>query len=313
MANGNLKDEATYYGDSEKYTGDSGSNTNMWVIEDVYDFVSVLNPADITDTNIYMRLAKDIDFNDHSTYKKGISSAIYSSNKFYLYGNKYKIRNIVAINATTGILKFQYIENVDFVNLVAIGCNVFPITMVNASECDFGVFVSSSLLAITATNIVDCTFNIKGKTKEINSLIKTSKNITFQSCHFNFDISGSFSSSRFIFHGYDEYTNISAYYTNCYFTGKVKNTGASLVGFSTNNSFTNCYFALEWTGGGLLKTTNVSTRSSLSVCFADKDLFTKNGSEWTTYAISGLSTLTTAQAQDADYLNSIGFAVVPIE
>lgn len=37
MANGNMKTQSQYYGDS-KYTGYAGSSTNMYVIEDIYDF-----------------------------------------------------------------------------------------------------------------------------------------------------------------------------------------------------------------------------------------------------------------------------------
>ena len=308
MANGILKDEATYYGDSEKYIGDSGSSTNMWVIEDTYDFIKALRPTQTGAVNYYMRLISDIDFNEHSTYKKGFTGVVYKDARYHLYGDGHKIRNIVVMNTTTAIFKFQYIENVDFVNLVAINCSVFPITMGNVDSCDFGMFVSDSLLAFSGTKITNCTFNIKGKITSNNSLIKISQGLTLQSCHFNFDVNVYFSatSNTYLFHGY----NASSAYTNCYFTGKVKNTGSATVTFSSYNKFTNCYFALEWAGKGL---NNSNSNTTFVSCFVDRELFDKNGEAWIGTGIAGISRLTTAQAQDVDYLNSIGFAVVPVE
>lgn len=312
MANGILTDEATYFNDSEKYTGTSGKSANMWVIEDIYDFVKALKqPATIGDS-YYLRLVNDIDFNDHSTYKRGISSAIYDNNNYYLYGDNHKIKNIVAINATSNILKFQHIEKVDFVNLVAVNCNVFPIAMINAENCDFGMFISSSKLdfSFDIAKIMDCTFNIKGKVVDSASLIQVGNNsTTFQACHFNFDVS---ISPAYIFTGATAYTNNRANYINCYFTGKINYTGSNTVRFSTNNSFTGCYFALEWTGIRVYNGGDTSQYSEFSGCFIDKELFNKNGESWAV-GISGLTNLTTAQAQDADYLNSIGFLVIPVE
>jgi len=309
MALGVLKDEATYYENNEKYTGRSGSSTNMYIIEDVYDFVGVLKqPATIGDS-YYIRLINDIDFNDHSTYKRGISSAIYDNNNYYLYGDNHKIKNIVVINATSNILKFQHIEKVDFVNLVAVNCSVFPVAMVNAENCDFGIFVSNSFLSFTVYNtdikIIDCTFNIKGKTKT-SGLICAYRS-TFQACHFNVDVNVPFSNGTYIFTIGMNDTRQSTY-VNCYFTGKINNSGSSSIYFAERTQFTNCYFALEWAGSYYEHTHNGSTFSS---CFVDKELFNKNGNNW--LSLSGVAELTTAQAQDAEYLNSIGFLVISVE
>lgn len=310
MANGILKDEATYFEDNEKYTGSSGSSTNMWVVEDTYDFIKSVNYSSGSGTNQYIRLVNDIDFNDHSTYKRGISSVIYNNNKYYLYGDNHKIKNIVALNATSNILKFQHVEKVDFVNLVAANCDKFPIAMIKAENCDFGIFISNSKLEFTidtntTTKIMDCTFNIKGATKT-GDFIRAYKN-AFSSCHFNFDVNVPLIEDGYIFTiGIND--TIRSTYMNCYFTGKIKNTGSYLVYFSKLNNFTNCYFALEWAGNYYAYT---SGNNSFSSCFVDKELFNKNGDNWKT--ISGVSELTTAQAQDADYLNSIGFLVIPIE
>lgn len=308
MAKGVLKDEVTYFGNSEKYIGSSGSSTNMYVIEDCYDFVEALKQPQTSDGAYYVRLVNDIDFNDHPIYKRGISDVIYGNNNYYLYGDNHKIKNIVATSAASNILKFQYIEKVDFINLIIINCNVFPIAMVNASSCNFGIFISNSVLSFTINNtdvlITDCTFNIKGKLKTAGVICAYRS--TFQACHFNFDINVPFSNGTYVF-TIGTVSSIRTNYKNCYFTGKINNSGGSSIYFAEYTQFTNSYFAIEWTGSHYEHTHNGSIFSG---CFVDKELFNKNGNNW--LSLTGVAELTTAQAQDAEYLNSIGFLVISV-
>ena len=310
MANGILKDEATYFGDSEKYTGDSGSNTNMWVIEDTYDFIAVM---EMTDASSYMRLVNDIDFNEHDIYKKGFDNKNFTlTTKPYLYGDGHKIKNMVAINCSGYVFPFTYVENVDFVNLVSINCNQHFIINGSANNCNFGIFFSNGALALASATYNDCTFNMKGKVTNKNFIYCQKTN--FNRCHFNFDISScirtgnaSGTDSGFIYGSTtSQYENS---FVNCYFTGKLKDSSAyAYILASNNTTLLNCYFAFEYTGNERIS----AGSATYSTCFIDKELFEKNGSTWSSTA-SGLSAITTAQAQDTDYLNSIGFAVVPIE
>lgn len=307
MANGSLKDEAAYFGDNAAYTGESGSKTNMWVIEDVYDFVTALNPSNKLNCNIYLRLVNNIDFNDHSFYRNGIDSTLYIKNDYYLYGDNHKIKNLVSLNANSHILKFQYVEKVDFTNVVAIHTGRFPILMATADNCDFGIFISNSAINIAMANvdvkITNCTFNIKGKSTGVNVI--HAYNTIFQACHFNFDISANFDSYGRVFDSANSSTINT--YINCYFTGKINSSGG-ITYFSNFSNFINSYFAIEWTGQDYDYGQNAS---NFSVCFVDKELFNKNGDYWRT--IDGVSELTTAQAQNPDYLNSIGFLVGSVE
>lgn len=312
MANGNLKDEATYYGDSEKYIGDSGSSTNMWVIEDTYDFIAVMEMEAETS---YIRLVNDIDFNEHDIYKKGFTGAVGKDAQYHLYGDGHKIKNIVAMNATTNIFKFQYIENVDFVNLVSINCsNAVSIikTVGTANNCDFGIFFSNGRFWLNSGTYNDCTFNMKGKVSQKGFIRVQTTN--FNRCHFNFDISShmrinnaSGSEAGFIY-GPSSSSQKSSF-TNCYFTGKLKDSSTyTPILTPSYTTLSDCYFAFEYTGEKALS----AGSATYSTCFIDKELFEKNGLTWSS-TTSGLSAITTTQAQDTDYLNSIGFAVVPIE
>ena len=308
MANGILKDEATYYENSEKYSGDSGSSTNMWVIEDTYDFITVAESQDAGRT--YMRLVNDIDFNEHDIYKKGFDNKIFKPiTYYYLYGDGHKIKNIVATNCSDYVFPFSYIENVDFVNLVSINCNgLFIIKVVGeTNNCNFGVFFSDGRFYFDSGTFNDCTFNIKGKIRDGNCII--GQNVSFNRCHFNFDINSRIKTndqSRGFFYGSGE-SNPSNF-TNCYFTGRVKDSGTLSPYWSGEyNTMINCYFAFEYIGIRDFSTGKATCRT----CFVDKELFEKNNSTWTNQ--NGIIALTTAQAQDPEYLNSIGFAVVPIE
>lgn len=307
MANGSLKDEAVYFGDNAAYTGGSGSETNMWIVEDIYDFIAVLNIDDISGSSVYIRLINDIDFNDHSFYRNGIGSTLYNTNNFYLYGDNHKIKNLVSLNTNSNILKFQYAEKVDFTNLVAINTNRFPVLMVTANSCDFGIFISNSSVNIAISNvdvkITDCTFNIKGKSTGVN--VVHAYNTYFQNCHFNFDINANFDSYGRVFDSMNSSTINT--YIDCYFTGKINSSGGIMY-FSNFSNFINSYFAIEWTGQYYDYGQN---SSNFSVCFVDKELFNKNGDYWRT--IDGVSELTTAQAQNTDYLNSIGFLAGSVE
>ena len=163
--NGVLKDEATYFGDNEKYTGDSGSSTNMWVIEDTYDFIAAASLQ--YDNGAYMRLVNDIDFNEHSTYKMGFNNKSFGAGyKRCLYGDGHKIKNIVELNGS-GVFCFYYMENCDFVNLVQINCTAFPISLYGsgnngtAKYCNFGMYLSNSPFTPDGY-CKGCTFNVKG-------------------------------------------------------------------------------------------------------------------------------------------------------
>ena len=308
MANGTLIDEATYYGDTENYIGSSGSETNMWVIEDCYDFIDAITKS-TTDSAQYIRLVNDIDFNNHLTYKYGFEGAIVEDYNCYLYGDGHKIINIISVNTTAPIFNFNIADSVDFVNLICVNCTVFPISITTATNCNFGVFFSNSAFSLQQNTFTDCTFNVKGNGRN-GSLIKTTS-CTFERCHFNFDISIKLRINSANATGMFQSASSSSsrtYFDNCYVTGVIKDLESSTKPYFNfgHTNFTNCYLAFEYSGTAFGGTSNMSINA---VCFIDKDLCEKNG---TVLGSIGFTSLTTAQAQDANYLNSIGFPVIQI-
>lgn len=306
MANGILKDEATYFNDSETYTGDSGSETNKWVIEDVYDFVE----GTLTlSGDSQLRLVNDIDFREHPIYKTGFynSQVVFNFPNGLLDGDEHTIKNVVLNNYESSdvFMPIKILKNTNFVNLIMNNCTKNTVigsstTGAQMLNCNFGIYASNcsgNALPLYASGIEDCCFNIKGT-------LTTSINVkAMKRTHVNLDeliISGSK-----VF-----YNAVAETATNCYFTGKLKN----LTALTTNNSissirFSNSYIAIEYDGNSDYSGYYISGTG-----FIDKELWCKNG-------FTGLNEnpgtgkvvpVTTAQAQDADYLNSIGFAVVPV-
>lgn len=304
MANGIMVDEATYYGDSEKYTGTSGSITNQWCVEDCYDFLAIVQGG--TDT-CYYKLVKDIDFNTHPTYRYGfINQAIMSRSASYYHiyidGNGHNICNIILKNYTsTTFMYITRISNVNFVNVVCLSCTIsglyYGFVRGTCQNCNFGIYMSSS-----RTNMIfnsgtksDCTFNIKGSTTDGINFCKE----TLTRCHINLDIS---TDSMYMITGQSNSENFVL--DNSYVTGEIKTSNVEpyLFCYAT---LANSYVALKInTDGNTIHPFNGLYVSSVS--FVDVDLLPKLRQT----AATNLYYLTTAQAQDPSYLQSIGFPSV---
>ena len=72
MANGTTVAASIYYSDTTTYTGNAGSKTNPYCIEDLYDLIK--NPRINTkptseDLYYYYIVVNDIDMNDYDDYK----------------------------------------------------------------------------------------------------------------------------------------------------------------------------------------------------------------------------------------------------
>lgn len=301
-----MVDEATYYGDSEKYTGTSGSSTNQWCVEDVYDFLAIVQGG--TDTCHY-KLVKDIDFNNHPTYKYGfINQAIMarSASYYHIYidGDGHNICNIILKNYDSKTFMYvTRISNVNFVNVICLGCTgsglLVGFIRGDCKNCNFGIYMSSSRTDMIFKGFVkeDCTFNIKGSTTDgINFYTET-----LTRCHINLDIS---TNNKYMITG--KSTTEDFVLDNSYVTGKIKTSDAEpyLFCYAT---LVNSYVALEIdTNGSIIYPMNGLSVSSVS--FVDVDLLPKLRQT----AATNLYYLTTAQAQDPSYLQSIGFPVIPV-
>lgn len=306
MANGILVDEATYFNDSETYTGDSGSETNKWVIEDVFDFVEGMKSKDGTNNTYSFRLVNDIDMRNHPTYKTGFSNKNIANFEFGTFeGDGHSIKNLVLNNCGSSCFSFNIIQNTDFVNLVMIGCTYNPIVTEASSgylqNCNFGIYVSNcKYTPLYNRKVYDCCFNIKGV---LTNGLELDGNPVVRRTHVNLDVT---MDSAQVIGGSSSYT-----LENCYFTGKIKNkTSIDKVSGICSTKFANSYMAVEYDGGSSYNGIKITGTG-----FIDKELWCKNGfGGLADNPSSGYVTpITTAQAQDANYLNSIGFAVVSTE
>lgn len=302
MANGVLVDEATYFNDNETYSGVSGSETNKWVIEDIYDLVQGNSTGS---SHSCFRLVSDVDFRDHETYKNGFSNNnLITCSDGIFDGDGHSIKNLVLNSCGNSTFSFKIIKNTDFINLVMINCQYACITVGVGGymqNCNFGIYVSNcSYTPLQNRHIYDCCFNIKGT---LTRGLELDGNPAIRRTHVNLDV---IMNSAQVIGGSSSYT-----LENCYFTGKIKNkANISTVNGICITKFANSYIAVEYDGGSTYNGIKIQGTG-----FMDTELWCKNG--FTGLAdnpSSGyIAHTTTAQAQDAEYLNSIGFAVVPTE
>ena len=313
MAKGVLKSQAEYYNDNITYTGDAGSETNMYVIEDVYDLCAA------TAQTYYYTLVDDIDFNDHDTYRYGVDDLIFGGggNICYLRGGNRKIRNLIIKNsAAAGIFRHASVSDVIFENLVVINSTAARLfdsyRSIDITNVRIGGYMfnsaSSVVLYGTGINFADCSFNLKGLTTDgiHGNATGAAKSRTFTRCHINCDITTT-STECINFDYCDVYDS--------YITGRIKQIGTEFASgtrnkFIGNGSYYNSYFAVEATcdTDGF---TGYDTPYLIAgtVCFMDKDLVP----DIETGVISNFYYLTEEQAKDPEYLLSINFPVVPID
>lgn len=319
--NGVMKTQSEYYNDSTNYTGVSGSINNKFVIEDIYDLLSTRN-----NDSLYFELACDIDFNEHPTYKFGVSENIFGKNKqnssSHLYGNNHTIRNLVIKDSSSIVFSAIYVENLILENLIFINSTnavLFRNTSGNSgisSECKatnihIGCYMFNSATScifnpdVKHTSWTDCSFNIKGLTTDgLNITQGSATNIL--RCHINVDIKTMSDMCIYI-------SNVQTYLDNVYITGSIKQIGTACMfddgtnNFMTNGCLENSYIAVNaicetdgFTGYRIAGVT------STTVSFIDKELV-QNLIET---EIQNLHYLTTDECKDPEYLLSINFPVV---
>lgn len=327
MANGILTDEATYFNNSEKYIGNSGSATNMWIVQDVYDLCVLgdSNSYPSLDGYVYAKLVNNIDFNNHPTYKKGIGETIIDRNTdgnyLILDGNGKEIRNLY-VYGSASVISIKEIRNTTIQN-VLLGGNCIAFSAID--NCNFTIYckyISSTSLSFGATTVKDCTFNYSGRISD-NYAITFSMATSIETTHFNFD-------NLYVANGNpDTFAETEKMIFRCekssliassYFTGKIKfnNTIGYIPYIFHGCSIQDIYVAIQCdieveSGSGypsypfkLIINGNINSTN-----FIDYELFGK----WldSDIAYSNFHKLTTEQAQNPDYLNSIGFITIPID
>lgn len=308
--NGNFKSLADIKG-KELYPGQAGTETNPYGIEDVFDFCAIKNDADKETT--YYQLVNNIDFNDHPTYKNGITiTSVINANRSILDGNGKSIRNIVyytSAGSTNNVFVLKKIHNCNFENLVNACGN--PSTVLFSSEfierCSFYILNQNGYFySLFLTSFIDCTLNIAGVM--IGSFDLNRINLT--RCYINFDnaTSGAFNS------GSSSYIIGNALILDhVYFTGKLNITSNQQPGLNLAKSgtFKNVYYSVDtsWTYGSGY-TPYFQLYSAIATSFCNKDLLNQGLVQ--VNAASNFRALTDEQCRDPAYLASIGFPVIGV-
>lgn len=317
--NGNLKTQSEFYGDDQIYSGAGGSSTNMYVVEDVYDFLAV------TGDSTYYELVSDIDFNDHDTYSRGVSGFLIGSMRGagpYLFGNGHKIRNLLIKNISDGSCVFcvQRIQDVVFENMILMDVvYAYMFAQVYGSECTLdnvhiGCYVFNSdtyalfneFSSSVPLKFSRCSFNLSGRSKS-----GFCAGGSFEGCHINTDLlivdESSYNSAITFRSGTS--------FVESYFTGRIRFLGGlsgspETVYAIKGGTIEHSYFAVSIPSvpSGSSTLCGCAEMTVSEVSFIDKNLI-PNMEE---VAVDNLYYLTTEQATDPDYLISIGFPVVPI-
>lgn len=288
----------------------TGTQIDPYLVEDVYDFLAI----DSKYHNPYYKLVNDIDFNDHETYKYGISTTLFSG-ETYVDGNGHEIRNMILTGTDSKIIAKE-IRNVSFSNIILNTIQKGAVGQIKASifnNCQFGYYSSNSNLAcifsIGFGTFNDCTFNIAGST-----YIHTMMNCTFNRCHIHFNNFIHTSNASSIINCDENVSSSKVVFNNTYITGEidVKRGQYTIYIFygdtskvTLNNSYVACKITTNYDHIYIMS----NTASMTSTCFADKTLISKVKTDYT----YGWHLLTTEQCKNNAYLQSIGFQAFAIE
>ena len=288
----------------------TGTQIDPYLVEDVYDFLAI----DSAYHNPYYKLVNDIDFNDHETYKYGISTTLFSG-ETYVDGDGHEVRNMI-LSGTSSKITAKEFKNISFSNIILNTIQKGAVGQIKAStfnNCRFGYYSSNSNLAcifsIGFGAFNDCTFNIAGST-----YIHTMMNCTFNRCHIHFNNFIHTSNASFIISCDENVSSSKVVFNNTYITGEidVKNgpyTNYIFYGETSKVTLNNSYVACKITTNYDYIRIMSNTANMTSTCFADKTLISKvktdNTYRW--------YLLTTEQCKNNAYLQSIGFQAFAIE
>lgn len=173
MANGTTVAASVYYSDTTTYTGNAGSETNPYCIEDLYDLIK--NPYINTQPNsedlyYYYIVVNDIDMNDYDDYKYSPPLGISLYIKKIDFKN-HELRNITIYNNNNNnsinhIFKVRgrststSIHNLKLTNFISYNSSVTIFIMYNDVpkckfyfyNCNFSIYADTTL--IPAHNII---------------------------------------------------------------------------------------------------------------------------------------------------------------
>lgn len=321
---GTLKSMLELTGDSQAYTGNSGTESNPWAVEDIYDLcnLSAYNGASSTELS-YVRLVNNIDFNHHNEFKYGcgFKKLNISGANMVFDGNNKEIRNLylvdrVFVDVSTSdstareypVFWFYNIHDTNFVNVVMERCKnysdsyscgwVYATINEHNSYNIFSINMGSFRSHIP-DNMNECTFNIRAyqnNPAKWGKLIKNSLiNIDFKT------------GSDYIFNGIG--------FDHCVIQGKVVSTSTSskfyIFGSSNVGNTFSCNFLNIETNKPMQVIENTSLFPSFTgISIINKSAFPSISSSSFPSSTPKVYALSEADCKNTEILSSKGFPVV---
>lgn len=218
MANGTTVAASVYYSDTTTYTGNAGSKTNPYCIEDLYDLIK--NPRINTkptseDLYYYYIVVNDIDMNDYDDYKYSppVNISLYFTKMDF---KNHELRNITIYNNSSESNIFNVmghststsIYNLKLTNFISYNSNVSIFAM-NSDvsdrkfyfhNCDFSIYADTSSTGFNIIGLIliafpptpasfvycyNCVFNIKASLSydDDKGVIIFDSNLYMYYCH----------------------------------------------------------------------------------------------------------------------------------
>lgn len=299
----------------------TGTQTDPYIVMNADELIEATSVAEGGDAR-YVKLGADINMDGHVNVDM----------HFYeLDGDGHSITNIVTQNAV-GLLIHVYstaiIKNVDFTSCsfqrTTSPQGTAPFRFIPNAICTITFRGCSYSMKFTSVNSAYKAelFNLYSLSSNKNIRVKVQRCVLDLTC---ISENALVPVAKVVTHGYIEFewshikinSTFERYASNenlvdatsfdhCYFTGKVtpptQPTGTTSGSSVFKGDFNNCYAAIESTGIAI----PVMSGSTTGAVFYDGDIYSKESE-------SKFKRLTTAQCKDIDYLNSIGFDVVPGE
>ena len=346
MANGTTVAASVYYSDTTTYTGNAGSKTNPYCIEDLYDLINnpyINTKPESEDLYYYYIVVNDIDMNDYDDYKYSPPLGISLYIKKIDFKN-HELRNITIYNNSInnifnvrGHLTSSSIYNLKLTNFISYNSSVTIFAMNNDESnckfyfhnCDFSMYADTS--STTGINIIglilksfqrtpassyyvycyNCVFNIKASlnySSDKGSIIND-LNLYMYYCHIHLYI---------IKNLYSLIYNIGTF-TSSYITGDIYGSicwGQSLITYDNTvmSKLINSYVNVNFHNTNPENPTHIHGYSAGGYASCGSAFFiNKSKLEGFTACesiISNYYELTDEECKDASKLQEIGFLVV---
>lgn len=283
----------------------TGTKADPWIVHN-YDEIKDVLQNRVTSDNLYAKLANDINCNDYGDTWEWETIAVYVNWNFEFDLDGHTIKNIMIKSGNSlfsGAGKLNVIRNGKILNVF----NNAGVSVINGDGLilkDISMSVNGNGLTSYGFDNVffeNCAVYYKSSKLQANIIYFTGaySGICAKNCDFYFDVNNMNSKSL------TDSVN-TADYDNCRFRGSVSGVSAVLYLLHKGKCI-NSVVEIDTTNMTWTASNNRMPCKETSTGIINTEISPNlmNGT-------SGLTACTTAQMRDADYLNSIGFAVVKV-